>query len=212
MSRLYLVDDHALMREGLRALLEGGGHQVVGEADSPTPAIADIVRLQPDVVLLDLNLGNRSGFEVLQEIERRKLPSKVVVLTMSDQPRHVAEALRMGAMGYALKGAASTGLIQAIAAAVAGRRFLGAGETELAVQGLTASVQAPTATLSPRERQILLMVARGASSTTIGEELHISSKTVDTYRSRLMSKLQLGDVSAVVRWAIRNGLISADEP
>jgi two-component system invasion response regulator UvrY len=212
MSRLYLVDDHALMREGLRALLEGVGHSVVGEADSPTPALADIVRLQPDVVLLDLNLGKRSGFEVLQEIERRKLPSKVVVLTMSDQPRHVAEALRMGAMGYALKGAASAGLLQAIDAAMTGHRFLGAGEAELAVRGLIESGDTPMAILSPRERQILLMIARGASSAAIGEQLHLSSKTIDTYRSRLMSKLHLNDVSAVVRWAIRNGLISADEP
>jgi two-component system invasion response regulator UvrY len=212
MSRLYLIDDHALMREGLRALLEGAGHQVIGEADTPTPAIADIVRLNPDVVLLDLNLGERSGFEVLEEIARRKLGTRVVVLTMSNQPRHVAEALRMGALGYALKGEASTGLLKAIAAAVAGRRYLGVDEAELAVRGLTDQNTMPGNSLSPRERQILLMVARGASSTAIGELLHLSSKTVDTYRSRLMAKLNLGDVAAVVRWAIRNGLISADEP
>lgn len=209
--RLYLIDDHVVVREGLRALLESHGHQVVGEADEPTPALSEIARLQPDVVLLDLNLGKRSGFEVLAEIERRKLSTKVVVLTMSSQPRNVAEALRMGALGYVLKGAATEGLIKAIEAAAAGKRLLGENEAELAMQGLADAADEGDEILSPRERQILVMVARGASSTEIATELHLSSKTVDTYRSRLMAKLNLSDVPALVRWAIRNNLISADE-
>ena len=209
--RLYLIDDHVVVREGLRALLESHGHQVVGEADEPTPALSEIARLQPDVVLLDLNLGKRSGFEVLAEIERRKLSTKVVVLTMSSQPRNVAEALRMGALGYVLKGAATEGLIKAIEAAAAGKRLLGENEAELAMQGLADAADEGDEILSPRERQILVMVARGASSTEIATELHLSSKTVDTYRSRLMAKLNLSDVPALVRWTIRNNLISADE-
>lgn len=211
MSRLLLIDDHTVMREGLRALLEGAGHQVVGEADSPTPAIALLGALQPDVVLLDLNLGERSGLEVLAEVQRRRLPTRVVVLTMSSQPRHVAEAMRLGAAGYVLKGADSSRLLAAIDAVAQGRRYLGEDEAELALQGLTAPA-AGLHTLSPRERQILLRVARGASSAAIGAELHLSPKTVDTYRSRLMAKLGLADVPAVVRWAIREGLITADEP
>lgn len=210
--RLYLIDDHIVVREGLRALLESHGHQVVGEADEPTPALSEITRLQPDVVLLDLNLGKRSGFEVLAEIERRKLSTKVVVLTMSSQPRNVAEALRMGALGYVLKGAATEGLIKAIEAAASGKRLLGENEAELAVQGLADAADEGDEILSPRERQILVMVARGASSTEIATELHLSSKTVDTYRSRLMAKLNLSDVPALVRWTIRNNLMSADEP
>lgn len=210
--RLYLIDDHIVVREGLRALLESHGHQVVGEADEPTPALSEITRLQPDVVLLDLNLGKRSGFEVLAEIERRKLSTKVVVLTMSSQPRNVAEALRMGALGYVLKGAATEGLIKAIEAAASGKRLLGENEAELAMQGLADAADEGDEILSPRERQILVMVARGASSTEIATELHLSSKTVDTYRSRLMAKLNLSDVPALVRWTIRNNLMSADEP
>lgn len=212
MSRLYLVDDHAVMREGLRALLESAGHRVVGESDSPTSAVADISRLQPDVVLLDLNLNSRSGFEVLAEIRRRKMDVKVVVLTMSHQPRNVAEAARMGALGYALKGQSSEELLKAIAVVAAGRRYFGASGADPLFQPIVEVAAAGSDALSPRERQILLMVVRGASSTAIGEQLHLSSKTVDTYRSRLMSKLNLTDVPAVVRWAIRNDLISADEP
>jgi DNA-binding NarL/FixJ family response regulator len=173
--------------------------------------VAEVARLQPEVVLLDLNLGVRSGFEVLAEFQRRRLASRVVVLTMSSQPVHVAEALRLGALGYVLKGAPSKRLLEVVEAAAHGRRLLGEEEADLAVRGLTAAQSAPAEALSPRERQILLLVAQGRSSSAIGEMLHLSSKTVDTYRSRLMAKLQLADVPALVRWAIREGLMSADE-
>lgn len=211
MSRLYLVDDHTVMREGLRTLLESSGHVVVGEASDPTPALAEIAALTPDVVLLDLNLGLRSGLEVLGEMSKRRIECRVIVLTMSNQPRHVAEAIRLGALGYVLKGAPSEQLLQAIATVASGRRHLAAEEAELAVRGLTDATGQDLESLSPRERQILIMVARGATSASIGEELHLSPKTVDTYRSRLMAKLGLGDVSAIVRWAIRNQLIGVDE-
>lgn len=211
MSRLYLIDDHTLMREGLRTLLEASGHVVVGEASDPTPALADISHISPDIVLLDLNLGLRSGLEVLAEISKRRLDCRVIVLTMSNQPRHVAEAMRLGAFGYVLKGAPSDQLLLALDTVAAGRRHLAAEEAELAVRGLTENAGQDLDSLSPRERQILVMVARGSTSAAIGDELHLSPKTVDTYRSRLMAKLGLGDVSAIVRWAIRNQLIGVDE-
>lgn len=210
MARLYLIDDHVLIRESLRALLRAAGHEVVGESDSPTPALAEVLRLQPEVVLVDLTLGARSGFELLEELQRRKLRTRVIVLTMSDQPRHVAEALRLGAQGYVLKGSPSAELLLAIDAVAQGRRHLGPHEAELALRGLTED-EVGAAALSPRQRQVLVMVARGASSTEIGAELHLSPKTVDTYRSRLMTRLGLADVPALVRWAIREGLIELDE-
>jgi DNA-binding NarL/FixJ family response regulator len=209
MSRLYLIDDHAMLRDGLRALLERAGHVVVGEAGGVAGAIGDIARLQPDIVLLDLQLEGGSGLELLAELQRSGLPVRTVVLTMSNAARHVAEALRLGASGYLLKGSAGTELITAVAAVAAGRRYLGPHVAEAAVHGLTEADG--DGRLSPRERQILVMVARGKSSTAIGETLHLSPKTVDTYRSRLMAKLQLGDVPAIVRWAIREGLVSVDE-
>lgn len=213
MSRIYLVDDHAIMRDGLRVVLEAAGHQVVGEAAGPTPALADLARLAPDVMLLDLRLGLRSGFELLAEIQRRALPVRVIVLTMSDQPRHVAEALRYGAWGYLLKGSPSSELLAAVEAVSQDRRYLSPQAAEFAATVLTGEAPGPSATdqLSPRERQILLMVARGMASSAIGEALHLSPKTVDTYRSRLMAKLGLGDIAAVVRWAIREGLLDVDE-
>lgn len=211
-QRVYLVDDHAIVRDGLRAMLEAGGYEVVGEAADPTPALAEILKLQPQIVLLDLSLGSRSGFELLEEIQRRVLPVRVVVLTMSAQPSHVAEAMRLGAASYVLKGASRAELMQAIAAVAEGRRFIGPEVGELAVQALTTAGGGddPLAGLSLRERQIITMVVRGQSSPMIAEQLHLSPKTVDTYRSRLMAKLGVNDVTALVRFAIRSGLIDTD--
>lgn len=211
MSRIYLIDDHAIMRDGLRVVLEAAGHEVVGEAAGPTPALADLGRLRPDVTLLDLRLGQRSGFELLEELRKRGLQLRVIVLTMSDQPRHVAEALRLGAYGYLLKGSASSEVLQAVKAVAAGERFLSPQAAEFAASMLTAGTPGDEGDLSPRERQILLMVAQGATSSAIGEALHLSPKSVDTYRSRLMKKLGLNDIAALVKWAIREGLISLDE-
>lgn len=212
MSDIYLVDDHAMLRDGLAAVLQAAGHRVVGQAGEPTAALAEIRRLRPGVLLLDLNLGERSGFELLDELQRRRIALPTIVLTMSAQPRHVAEALRLGAAGYMLKGAPSAELLRAVEAVAAGKRYLASEVADLAVQGLTArDDQAALATLSVRERQMAELVVRGKSSTEIGALLHLSPKTVDSYRSRLMAKLGVADVTALVRFAIRAGLIDAQE-
>lgn len=209
MSLLYLVDDHTLLRDGLRAVLEAAGHRVVGESADPTQALAELRELGPVVVLLDLHLGQRSGFELLTELQRRAPEARSIVLTMSAQPRHVAEALRLGAMGYVLKGSPASTLLESIESVGKGQRYLGPEVAELAVQGLTAPGGESLDTLSVRERQIVLMVVQGQSSTEIGRALHLSPKTVDSYRSRIMAKLGTPDVPALVRFAIRNGLIDA---
>jgi len=211
MSQLYLVDDHLIMREGLRALMQARGHTVVGESADPTEALAEVQRLKPDVLLLDLNLGSRSGFELLADLQRRQVPTRCVVLTMSAQPRHVAEALRMGALGYVLKGSAGNELASAIEAATQGRRYLGSDVADLAMQSMVhIDADDPLATLSPRERQIIAMVVNGQSSSAIGLQLHLSPKTVATYRSRLMTKLGVDDVPGLVRLAIRYKLVDAE--
>lgn len=213
MIRLYLVDDHQIMREGLRVLLQAWNYRVVGESADTTEALADIQRLHPDVLLLDLHLEGRSGLELLAELRRHDIDTRCVVLTMSAQPRMVAEALRMGALGYVLKGSPGRELANAIAAAAVGRRYLGSTVAELAVQSFTQdNEQDPMGSLSPREKQTISMVVRGLSSTEIGRQLHLSPKTVATYRSRLMAKLGVGDVPALVRLAIRHKLVESDMP
>ena len=213
MTTVFLVDDHVMMRDGLRVVLEAAGYRVVGESADPTHALAEIQALAPAVVLLDLHLNQRSGFELLTELQRRKVEVRTVVLTMSAQPRHVAESLRLGASGYVLKGASAAELVVAIETVLQGRRYLGGDVADLAVQGLTERDSASAIeSLSARERQIVLLVVRGRSSTEIGVLLHLSPKTVDSYRSRLMAKLGVADVPALVRFAIRTELIDAQEP
>lgn len=211
MTRVYLVEDHQIMRDGLRALLEARGHTVVGESADPTQALADLLRLRPDVLLLDLNLGGRSGLELQAELQRRRLPVRSVVLTMSAQPHQVAEALHLGASAYVLKGSPASELMEAIELAVQGKKYLGANVADLALDALTQQDTDPMSLLSPRERQIILMVVQGQSSSAIGATLHLSPKTVATYRSRLMKKLGVTDVTGLVRLAVRYKLIDAED-
>ena len=213
MSDVYRIDDHTMLRDGLRAVLQANGHRVVGESDEPTQALADLQRLTPAILLLDLHLGERSGFELLSEVQRRRLDVRTIVLTMSAQPRHVAQALRHGASGYLLKGAPAAELMTAIDTVLQGRRYLGGDVADLAVQGLTTpDSETALASLSTREQQIIRLVVSGKSSSDIGTLLHLSPKTVDSYRSRLMAKLGVTDVPALVRFAIRAGLIDVDGP
>ena len=131
-----MVDDDGLVRASLRVVLEAAGHRVLGEAANLAQARADLGRLRPDVLLLDVHLGERSGLELLSEPAYRAMPVRTVMLTLSSQPRHVAQAMRLGAMGYVLKGAPAAELLQAIDAAVRGRRHLSAELACVALQGL----------------------------------------------------------------------------
>jgi two-component system invasion response regulator UvrY len=212
LARVYLVDDHIILRDALCALLSAHGHEVIGQSDEPTRALAEIRDALPDVALVDIGLGLRSGFELLAEVRRRNLRVKVIMITMSDQPRDVAEALHQGADGYVLKHSSGQDLMQALHAVMHGERWFAGRVADLAVQAL-AMRDDPSAlsSLSVRERQVVLMVVNGRSSAEIGTELHLSSKTIDSYRSRLMSKIGVRDVPGLVRFALRVGLIRAED-
>jgi two-component system invasion response regulator UvrY len=210
MTRLYLLDDHTIVREGLRAVLEASGMTVVGESGNVTEAMADIVRLVPDVVLLDLGLPDRSGLDLLSQLAGRGLPTRVLVLTVSDRPWHVAEATRLGAAGYVLKGASGDEVVKAINDVLHGRTHFTGAVAARAVEAASGQAPDPMAALSTRERQIMRMVVSGMSSAAIGTELHLSPKTVDTYRSRLMAKLGVHDLANLVRVAVRMGVIDSD--
>ena len=211
MSTLYLVDDHVIVREGMRALFEAAGFDVVGEAGDVAIAAADIARLVPDVVLLDLLLGDHSGMDLLRLLQQSKSRSRVIVLTMSEQARYISEAVKLGAAGYVLKGADGAEVVRAIRDVLEGRRHFSGPVAERLVDSMGAPQHANAlATLSARERQILELVVRGNSSATIGANLTLSPKTVDTYRSRLMAKLSVRDLASLVRLAVREGVIDSD--
>lgn len=211
MSRIFLVDDHTLVRDGLRSLLRAGGHEVAGEAEDTASAIQGIVRSRPDVVLLDVRLGDQSGFDVLQAVSALPVPPAVLVLTMSLDRRDMEQALRQGARGYLLKTASRDAMLRAIATVAGGERYFG---PELAALCDASSPSEPDraalSSLSARERQVLELVVRGRSSAAIAAATGLSAKTVDTYRSRIMVKLQAPDVTALVRFAIRSDILGLD--
>ena len=211
MSTLYLVDDHVIVREGMRALFEAAGFDVVGEAGDVAIAAADIARLVPDVVLLDLLLGEHSGMDLLRVLQQNKSRSRVIVQTMAEQARYISEAVKLGAAGYVLKGSDGAEVVRAIRDVLEGRRHFSGPVAERLVDSMGAPQHANAlATLSARERQILELVVRGNSSATIGASLALSPKTVDTYRSRLMAKLSVRDLASLVRLAVREGVIDSD--
>ena len=196
------------MREGLRAVLVSRGHDVVGEACDVPSAMEGILLLAPQVVLLDLGLQGRSGLDLMVRLHQRQSSVRVVVLTMSSQPRDVSEAWRLGAGGYVLKGSHSSVVLQAIVSAQNGERYL--DPALAALNGDLVGGNAPEdrmASLSLREREVMGMVVNGLSSAAIGLNLNLSPKTVDTYRSRLMQKLGVSDVTSLVRLAVREGVI-----
>jgi len=212
MPSLYLVDDHAVVRDGLAAALQAAGHPVLGGSHDPDLAWADLARLRPELLLLDLNLQQRSGFELLERLQtlpRGQAPG-VIVLTMSPHARHADEALRAGARGYVLKGEPMSELLAAIAAVARGQRHL----SQQAAALLQAAPFAEpldeleaVRSLSVRERQVVRLVVEGLPSVEIARRLFLSPKTVDSYRSRLMAKLGVSNVAALVRLAVRCGLV-----
>lgn len=203
---IYLIDDHAIIRMGLRALLGQVGYTVVGEAANLMQALEEVSSSKPDVALLGLHPSGRNGMEFLTDLQIRCGSTRVLVLSMSAQHEDISGALRAGASGYLLKGASATELTAAIDVVAEGRRYLGNGMRDI---DLTKSAGDPDdgELLSSRERQILVMVAVGKTSAAIARELEISPKTVETYRVRLMRKLKLPNVPAIVRWAVRERLI-----
>lgn len=213
MIRIVLVDDHGVMRDGLRAILQSQPDMtVVGEAGDGVEAIQAIVRHKPDVVLLDLSLPLLSGLDVLCEMRARRLATAALVLSMHDSGDSVRTALAQGARGYLPKGTAAPEVVRAVRAVHAGRRYLPQSLAGRAIEALLepGAGARPIDALSHRERQVLRLVCEGKTSQEIGVLLHVSSKTVDTYRVRLMRKLGVGDVASLVRLAIREGVISAD--
>jgi two-component system invasion response regulator UvrY len=209
-SAVFLVDDHTLVRDGLRAVLGQAGHQVVGEAGDIVSALEDILAPKPDILLLALQIESRSGLELLVQLQRRQVPIKTVVLAAPNQPGLIAEAERLGAEGCVLKDAPASEVVIAIERVSRGDRHWGP-EVKRLLAAHKATGNAALEKLSLRERQVLLLLVRGHTSSAMGQKLLLSPKTVDTYRSRLMAKLGVADVPALVRLAIREGLIGVDE-
>ncbi len=195
--RVSLIEDHSIVRSGLRLLLESGGHEVLAEYERSEDALADTKT--PDVYVLDLNLPGMSGLEALPELSRR---AKVLVLSMHEEPLYVSEAFKRGARGYVSKRAVDVTLLDALAALGRNERYLPA---DLAI-GLADYVSEPgPEELSERERAVLAGLARGLSLKQVAAELEISHKTASTYKQRALAKLGISSAE-IQRWARDHGL------
>jgi DNA-binding NarL/FixJ family response regulator len=207
--RVLLVDDHAIVRDGLRFLLEAhGDFEVVGGAANGRDAVRAARELQPDVVIMDLARPELNGTEATQQIHDACPATQVLVLSMHSTAEHIYRAFQAGAQGYLLKESAGPELLAAVRTVHAGRRYLSQKIAETMVDDYIRERHAasPLDSLSARERQILQSIAEGKSSAETARALSLSPKTVETYRSRMMKKLGLDDFAALVRFAIQHGL------
>ncbi len=208
--RVLVVDDHLVVREGLRWMLGAAdGVEVVAEAESAAQAMETIATDRPDVVLLDIHLPDRSGLEALREIGDRFPGLPVVILTMSDEPEYVEEAVRAGAAGYLVKNAPQAELVRALEAVAAGNAYIQAEVTRPLLTRFAREVRAAGSApaLSPREVQVISLLADGLANKQIAVELGISEATVKGYLRDLYEKLGAADRAQAVAIALRHRLI-----
>jgi two-component system, NarL family, response regulator NreC len=215
--RVMIVDDHAILRAGLRMLVSAQADmEVVSEASDGEKAVQEVRETKPDVTLLDLTMPRVGGMKALQEIARNCHETRVLVLTMHDDPAYLRSALAAGASGYLLKRAVDAELISAIRAVHRGGIFVDPRLASILVQdvlakkGTKAGRTQPVNILSDRELQVLKLVARGYSSAQIAKQIFVGVKTVETYRSRFVEKLGLRTRSDVIRFAVQMGLLTPE--
>ncbi len=208
--RVLLCDDHALVRSGLRRLLECEGDiEVVGEAADAEEAVAQVGAHKPDVLLLDIVLPGRSGLEAIQDLDAASPETRILILSMQDDPSYVRRAFEAGAHGYLLKDAADSDLVQAVHEVAGGHRYVHPtlGARLAAGQGAAGP---STEELSAREHEVLRLLALGHTNQEIAKMLFISVRTAETHRARIMQKLGLATRAEIVRYALESGELALD--
>jgi DNA-binding NarL/FixJ family response regulator len=205
--RVVLADDHPVVRHGLRGLLEREGFAVVGEAADGKEAIRIARELRPDVAVLDLSMPLVSGLEAARSLQSEEVVKGVVLLTVHREDHYVLEALRAGIRGYVLKSQAPQDIAEAIRRVAKGGVYLSPGLSELLLDAYVNRREPVADPLSPRERQVLQLVAEGKTTKEVAVVLDISVKTADSHRTRLMKKLDIHETAGLVRYAIRRGMV-----
>jgi two-component system response regulator NreC len=206
-TRILLADDHTMVRQGLRELLHGEGFEIAGEAANGKDAVLLAEQSCPDVAVLDYGMPLLNGMDAAREIMRVCPRARVILLTMHTDDRYVLEAVRLGIKGYVVKTQASTDLIQAIHEVLRGVMYLSPRVSRTLVQAYLTKSELPPDPLTPREREILQLVAEGKRTKEIAKLLGISVKTIESHRTRIMRKLDAPNIASIVRYAIRRGLI-----
>ena len=205
--RILLADDHEIFRQGLRALLERGGFHVAGEAADGHAAIQMAAQLTPDVAVVDLAMPLLNGLDAAREITRVSPRTRTILLTMHAEDPYVAKALQAGIRGYVLKSQAAEDLIQSIREVSRGAVYLSPGVSESVVEAYLAKRDIPHDPLTPRERQVLQLIAEGKTTKEVAALLGVSVKTAESHRMRIMTKLSIHETAGLVRYAIREGLV-----
>ena len=206
--RVVLADDHAMLRDGLKVLLEKNGLSIVGEAENGAQAVEMALAVRPQVVVIDLSMPVMNGIEAAAEIRRESgIPS--ILLTMHAEEQHVLRAFKAGVGGYVLKMKAAADLVQAIQEVTRGNVYLSPGISATVIREML-NKEAPGAeVLTLRERQVLQLIAEGKTTKELSHLLGVSVRTGDSHRSRIMEKLEIHETASLVRYAIRTGLIEA---
>jgi two-component system, NarL family, response regulator NreC len=203
--RLILADDHVLVRQGLKSLLESEGFIIAAEAADGREAVRLVRSENPDVAVLDISMPHFNGLSAALELSHMAPRVRLVVLTQHDEQQYVSEALRCGVRGYVLKNQAARDLVHAIRSVCRGEVYLSPGVAG-AIAEAYAAPKPEAAPLSVRERQVLQLIAEGDSTKKIAARLGISAKTVESHRTKLMQKLAIHDTASLVRYAIRRGI------
>ena len=211
MLHILVADDHGIVRSGLRMLIDRQeGMRVVAEADDGVAAVEAAQREQPDVAVLDVAMPRMTGIQAAREIKAHCPDTSVLLLSMHDEERYLFDALKAGASGYVLKRAADEDLIEAVRSVAAGRPFLSAiTQTALVKEWVDQGAQEPRERLTPRELDVVKLIAEAYTNKQIAEILKVSEKTVESHRANVLAKLGMRDRVELVRYAIRRGLIEA---
>jgi DNA-binding NarL/FixJ family response regulator len=206
---IVLADDHVLVRQSLKSLLEREGHQVVGEAAEGKEAARQVNTLQPEIAILDISMPIMNGLNAAREIKNSSPKTKTILLTQHDEDEYISEALEAGVKGYVLKSQVASDLLEAIRQVSRGQVYLSPGVASSVVEAYRTRSERPKERLSLRERQVLQLIAEGKSTKEVASVLGISVKTAESHRSRLMQKLDIHETASLVRYAIRRGMVQA---
>jgi two-component system, NarL family, response regulator NreC len=206
-TKVLLADDHRIVRDGVKSLLERQGYVVIAEASDGQEAIRMALFSPPDVAVLDVTMPLLNGLDAARQILQKSPATRIIILTMHAEKTYVLEGLRIGIKGFVTKTHASEDLIRAIREALKGRTYLSPEVSEAVVEAYQNHHDLSRDPLTPRERQVLQLIAEGRSSKEVASLLSISTKTAETHRSRILEKLDIHEVAGLVRYAIRRGLI-----
>jgi DNA-binding NarL/FixJ family response regulator len=206
---VVLADDHPIFRQGLRSLLEKEGFSIVGEGADGFEATKLAEKFHPDVMVLDFSMPRLNGLDAAKEIQRISPRTKIILLTVHREEQYVLEAMAAGVKGYVLKSEAATGLVDAIREVYRGNAYLSPQIAQFAIDSaLMRCVDgAPAEVLSPRELQVLQLIAEGNTTREIAGRLNLTVKTAESYRTALMAKLEIHETASLVRYAVRRGLV-----